>query len=256
MQFSVLYWNVWLDNQIRGQAAAQGFLDELARVVKQCKPDVIGLNEVMRHVDAKTPFVLDFLQQLGYQHIHFTPASPVNDEWVWGSGIASKMPLKAIEEIDLSEEADARKHGYPGHTVKAIAAKVLLPYAKHFQMVVAHPLYIRPHTTRAHFDAISALQTLMKTKKFAARTILGGDFNESAYWPWSFYRAMRQGLNFKTGSILHPTWLYEAWRWNPIRANIDQLYWTKDQAIKLLQFEVIKSKASDHRPIFARFDIS
>lgn len=38
-----------------------------------------------------------------------------------------------------------------------------------------------------------------------------------------------------------------------MRANLNQLFWSKDSEFTLENFEVVDSSASDHRPLFAKF---
>jgi endonuclease/exonuclease/phosphatase family metal-dependent hydrolase len=255
MQFSVVFWNIWLKNQLRGEAHATRLLNELTQIVETYQPDCIGLNEVLQHVQASSPFVLDHLKRLGYTHSHFALASSFTDEWLIGAGFASRHRA-VTQSIVLSEDVPAERRGYKGHTLKAIVAQVTLPEGKKVDVVVAHPLALRPDTYKAHRQATHVLADLLRQDELAHTAVLGGDFNESVHWPHSFHRATADLLNYKTGTLMRPTWQHNAWAFTPLRINLDHVYWPQNNSIILKHFEVIDSKVSDHRPLYARFELA
>ena len=42
MTFSILFWNIWLDNQINGEENSKKLLVELKRLIERYKPDSIA----------------------------------------------------------------------------------------------------------------------------------------------------------------------------------------------------------------------
>ncbi|HUC89229.1 MAG TPA: endonuclease/exonuclease/phosphatase family protein [Patescibacteria group bacterium] len=253
MRFSVLFWNIWLDNQINGRRNAQRLLAELNNIVEKYQPDCIGLNEVLQGAEESSPFVLENLETVGYRHNHFAPSSPVDKNWVIGTAVSSKHPLLSPTIISLGKDKFAESEGFPGHTLKAVATKVMLPQGKTIGFVAAHPVHLRPTFLGHHYKHTKALTNFLRTPDFSEDTILGGDFNEPRFMPNSFRQINRNHFNHKSGPLWSPTWRHRASKITPIRANLDKLFWTKKGSIQLLKFKVIPTDVSDHRPIFAIF---
>lgn len=254
MKIKVLFWNVWLDNQINGESESNKLIDELSSLIEELNPDIIGLNEVLQNVNENTPFIYRHLNKLGYKYNYFAPASPFTDEWLIGAGMASKIKPDEQNNIIISNDSPAAKRGYENHKVKAIAASFSLNNS-HFNLIVAHPIHLQSYTLKDHFQATDKLLELVQSKEYANNTILGGDFNEPLMMPASFRGKSRSILNSRSGTILNPTWTLNAGKYTPIRANLDQIYWTKKGKVDLSSFKVIRSNVSDHKPLFATFEI-
>jgi endonuclease/exonuclease/phosphatase family metal-dependent hydrolase len=255
MTLKVLYWNIWLENQLRGIKRSDILLDELDKIISKYSPDCIGLNEVMKHSDHKIPLVNSFLESRGYLYNYFSHGSPFTNEWDIGSAICSRIPLKFVEEVELGKNATAEKKGHTNNPVKAIATKLDIE-GINIGIIVAHPINIKPSTFKDHFIHTRNLANFIKTSKYKNNTIIGGDFNEPMYFPRSFKRRTVKQLHHKTGTKRNPTWRHNTWRKTPLRANLDRLFWTKNNRLLLKDFEVIETNISDHRPIYASFYIS
>jgi len=255
MQLSILFWNIWLDNQINSQKSQQKLLDGLGCIIEKYQPDCIGLNEVMQHVESSAPFVLDFLKGLGYKNNYYAPASPFSDDWLIGSSLSSRLALDSITDISISADSSAKRKGYKGYSIKAITTKVILPNNEKIGLVIAHPLCLYPHNLINHYQGTSSLRRLLQTAAFSENTIIGGDFNEPSFMPRSFKNTTSEILNFKTGTLRYPTWRHKALHMTPLRSNLDQVYWTKKGSIQLTNFEIIDSDISDHRPVLAIFEV-
>lgn len=256
MKLSVLFWNIWLENELQGSKHATTLLAELQRIVKTYQPDVIGLNEVLRGTHDETPFVIDYLKKLGYKYTHYVTASPFTPDWYLGTAVCSKYPLVDTADIVLGLDRPAQRRGYPGHTVKAIATHLKLGKGKTVGFIVAHPINLKPYTLGDHYKHTRALSQLIRMPAFSGDTIMGGDFNEPALFPGHFKRRHRALLHYRSGTITNPTWRHRAWQLTPVRANLDHLYWTKQGTLCLDRFEVIETDVSDHRPLFAKFETS
>jgi len=255
MIFKVLFWNIWLDNQINGETAAKPLLSELDRVIDHYQPDIIGLNEVLRNQGADQPFVTDFLERShDYKYSHYAPASPLNDEWLIGTALYSRHKFDMVDAVTICEDSPAEKRGFPDHNVKAITATLSLGTQQRVNVIVAHPLHLRLYSLNDHYAATKKLNDLVRSKQFNENTILGGDFNEPDFMPRAFKNKVNDHMYFKTGSLAMPTWRHNAYPFTPVRANLDQLYWTKQSSFKLIDFTVIDTSVSDHRPIFATFE--
>jgi endonuclease/exonuclease/phosphatase (EEP) superfamily protein YafD len=120
-------------------------------------------------------------------------------------------------------------------------------------IIVAHPLHLRPYTLKDHYQGTKTLENLVRSKEFSKNTIIVGDFNEPSFMPRAFKNNVQDIMYMQTGSKLNTTWRHNAKPKTFVRANLDQLYWTKDSVFDLDGFEIIDTNVSDHRPIFATF---
>lgn len=255
MTFSILFWNIWLDNQLNGAARSNTLLKELERLTVQYQPDFLGLNEVLQSAQSNSPFVLEFLKDTcGYAYSHFASASPLTEDWLIGSALCSRIPFNSVQDVAISEDTPAKRRGHHGHHVKAIVANVTMPGSRSLQLVVAHAMHLRSYTLHDHYAGTASLEKLIRSSNYAKNTILGGDFNEPGFMPKSFKHSVSDVMHMRTGSRSRPTWRHNAQRLTPIRANLDQLYWTKNSEFTLKRFEIVDSNVSDHRPLFATFE--
>jgi len=256
MTFSTLFWNIWFHNQIKGEKESQKLLSELKRLVDLYRPDYIGLNEVLRASNSANPFIFDYLKnECGYEFGYFAASSQLNDDWLIGSGFCSKNKPLAISSVPICRDVPAERRGYGGSTVKAITVQIGLP-GRNINVVVAHALVLRPDTLIEHYRGTKVLENLVHSEEFSKNTILGGDLNEPGFMPKAFKNTTKDTVHTRTGSTLDTTWRHGARQKSLIRANLDQLYWSKHSDFILDTFEVIDTNVSDHRPIFARFQLS
>ena len=253
MTFSILFWNIWVDNQIKGERDSKTLLTELKRILNDYKPDFIGLNEVLKGVDTDNPFIFDYLKsECGYEFSYFAPASQFDDDWFIGAGFCSKVKPKSIYDIAISKDTPAERRGYKGFELKAATAQMKLN-AININIIVAHPMHLRPYTLKDHYEGTKTLENLIRSREFSRNTILAGDFNEPGFMPRAFKNNVKDIMNMRTGSKRNTTWRLNAKPKTIVRANLDQLYWTKDSDFNVKSFEIIKTNVSDHRPIFATF---
>jgi endonuclease/exonuclease/phosphatase family metal-dependent hydrolase len=255
MKLKIIFWNIWLENQLRGVSRADALLAELKKIISDYNPDCIGLNEVLKHSEHEIPLVNSFLESQGYIYHYFSHNSPFTNDWDIGTAICSKIPLKYIEEIELGRNATAEKKGHIDCPVKAVAVKLDLADLPDIGIIVAHPINLKPSTIKDHFIHTKNLSDFILNSNYKENTIIGGDFNEPMYFPRSFKRRSAQHLHHITGTKKNPTWRHNTWRITPLRANLDRLFWTKNSNLELKYFEVIESHVSDHRPLFAEFDV-
>lgn len=256
MKLKVLFWNVWLENQLKGPEKTNQLLSELESIINKYQPDCIGLNEVLKHSEHEIPIINSWLHSRGYIHNHFSRGSPVSKEWDIGSAICSKYPIIKFQEIELGDNATARKRGHGEHQVKAIATKIKITKNTSVGFIVAHPINLKPSTLVDHFKHTKNLSDFVLDSDYSQNTIIGGDFNEPMHFPKSFKSRTDKHFHHKTGSKMSPTWRHNTWKITPLRANLDRLFWSKDGFLELEHFEIIKSHISDHRPIFATFIIN
>jgi endonuclease/exonuclease/phosphatase family metal-dependent hydrolase len=256
MNFKVIFWNIWLENQIGGAEKTEVLLSELDKILKKYDPDCIGLNEVLKHSEHEIPIINRWLHSHGYIHNYFSHGSPISKEWDIGSAICSKYPITEVQEIDLGDNATARKRGHGEHKVKAVATKIKISKDTKIGFIVAHPINLKPSTLMDHFRHTKNLSDFVLNSDYSHNTIIGGDFNEPMHFPKSFKSRTDRHFHHKTGSKSNPTWRHNTWRITPVRANLDRLFWSKEGFLELDNFEIIESQVSDHRPIFATFIIN
>ena len=255
MILKVIFWNIWLENQISGPEKTEQLLTELQKIIKIHNPDVLGLNEVLKHFSHEIPLINMWLHSRGYIYNYFSHGSPISKDWDIGSTICSKYPLTETQEIELGNNNTAKKRGHGDHQVKAIATKIKLPNSKQIGFIVAHPINLKPSTIIDHFKHTKNLSDFVLNSDYNQNTIIGGDFNEPLYFPKSFKSRTDRHFHHKTGSKSNPTWRHNSWRVTPLRANLDRLFWSKNGRLQLEHFEIIESHVSDHRPLFATFTI-
>lgn len=257
MTFSILFWNIWLYNQLDGKAGATHLLSELKRVVDLYKPDFIGLNEVLQHRQSDAPFVLTFLkQECGYIYNHYTPLSAYNDSWLDGLALCSRVKINKVQEVSLCKNSYAERRGYPGYELKALAGSIILPGQLNLQIIVTHAMPLVPLRMEAikdHYEGTRKLNNLLRSGTYSKNTILAADMNEPGFVPRSFRAKVDDVMHFRTGPRANRTWRHNAHQRTPIRANLDQLYWSKGSDFDLQTFKVLKSNISDHRPCLAVF---
>lgn len=251
MEFSVLFWNIWQDNQMYGQKRLKVFLRELKRVLEEYDPDFIGLSEVIKDSKDSSDAVTDFLHDLGYKYSYYEPIGQQTDKWLIGNSISSKLPLKSIKNLELGNSITSERRGYPGYKNKAIAATISLGNKSTIKLISVHPTYINSHTFLEHYKQIKFLASFVRQEEYASNTIVGGDFNEPIALPWS----IRKNFHRRTGTFFNPTWQHKASRKSLLRSNLDKLLWSKRGSLKLKGFKLIDNNISDHRPIYAKFYI-
>ncbi len=255
MTFKIIFWNIWLENQLASIERSDLLLKEIDKLINKYEPDCIGLNEVLKHTEHEIPLVNKFLDDKGYIYHYFSNSSPFTKEWDIGSAICSKYPLKFVEEIELGRNVTAEKKGHLNLPIKAIAAKLDINDELDIGVIVAHPINLKPSSILDHFVHTKSLANFVKNSEFSKNTIIGGDFNEPMHFPGSFKRLTNKQLHHRTGTKANPTWRYNTWEKTPLRANLDRLFWTKDGLIELIDYKIVESNISDHRPIFGEFNI-
>ncbi len=256
MEFTIVFWNIWLNSQREGQESphAKRLLKKLDQIIDTYTPDFIGLNEVLQDTK-KRLFVLGHLQSRGYTFQHFAYSSPLDDTWGIGAAFVSKLPVSNTQEISMGDDKFANWRGYPGHSVKAIGTTIHLSAKKSLNVMVAHPLALKPVALREHWRNQRALRQVVAEPRYK-QLILGGDFNEFNLMPMSFASREADRFHHRSGTLKNPTWSHNGGMSKWMRCNLDKIFWTKETSTELLQFKVLDSTPSDHAPLLARFKVS
>ncbi len=254
MTFSILFWNIWFYNQIEGKARADRLLSELKRLTDQHQPDFIALSEVVRPSHAQLAPVIEYAQKLGYLYNHCANMAQLNDYWMSGVALCSRFKLHQKENIIISKNGYALKRGYADLDKEVISVQATLPDGQDLKIIVAHPT-APIDSLKQHRVGMETLSQLAHSKTYAKNTILVGDMNEWRLIPGAFRRKVADVMDSRTGTVLHPTWRYNAHRFTPLRANLDYVYWSKQGGFVLKDFKVLVSDVSDHRPLLATFEL-
>ncbi len=252
MTFSIVFWNVWFRNQV-DDTKRKRLLSELERLTDHHKPDVVALAEAVKPSEDTTPPAVEYLHGLGYKYNHYANMAQLNDYWMSGVALCSKLPISQKRRIVISKNGFAIKRGYEDLNKEVIGAQITLPQGKRFKVIVAHPT-ATIDSIKQHKIGIANLNQLVRSKNYSKNTIMVGDMNQWRLIPGSFRHKALDVMHSRTGSVLSPTWRHNAHRFTPLRLNLDYLYWSKNSDFYLKDFEVLPGNVSDHRPLLATFE--
>ncbi len=247
---SILFWNVWLDNQQNGGERLEILRTQLATLIEENNPDIVALNEVLRSGDDGEPGLLSTLRSSGYVHSEYAEARPLSEDWHIGCVFASRKRTHRILVQSVGYDIGAHHRGYSGREVKLIRASL-----DGFDLIVVHLMNITTRRLRTHFQHQQRLIELICQWKLK-NVIMVGDFNEPRRMPFSFASRMRAEFENRTGRYRSPTWRHRNSGKNTLRSNLDKVFWTKDGDVELVEFKILDGKVSDHQPLFARFLIN
>lgn len=253
MEFSIIFWNIWLTNQIGGKEKQQQLFRKIDNIVQDYQPDCFGLNEVLRQTGENRPAIVDHLKKRGYQYDYYLPAGPWTDDCEIGDLLVSKHPIVDKQGIILGSHFDMNGRDKSGRQAQAIQARVRLNQHFDITVIVAHLMHLRAHTLSTHFEHQRNLSCHVRGLTDTTALVMGGDFNEFNLMPLSFSWKNRRIFNNKTGSSLQPTWYKNAQEGALLRANPDKVYWFKNSSLELTEFEIISEYVSDHKPLYAKF---
>lgn len=254
MNFSLLHWNIWLDNQLGSSKRMDTLLSEFDEIIERKKPDCICLNEVLSEKDSKQSVVINHLLNRGYVYIHHVVSGPWNKSYDIGDVIISRHPLSHNREIKLGRHLTVDGFAENKIIAKAVASNINIK-SEMLTVITAHLMHLRPHTLLTHFQHQSNLTKYLRELDALNRVILCGDFNEPSLMPFSFNNKNSKIFRTKTGTFTNPTWYKKARKELLLRANPDKILWSKNSNVNLKRFEIVQSAISDHRPIFASFNI-
>ncbi len=252
MTFSVLFWNVWYLNQIDGAERYGRLTDELKHLIDTHRPDFVAFCEVVRPSQEQLPPLVEYLQKLGYAHYHHANIEHLPNYWMTGVTLCSRLKISNKQRPVISNNGYAANHGYPGLDKEIISATIALPEGPDVNIIVAHPS-ATIDSLKQNRVGMKSLEKLVRSDTYAQNTILLGDMNQWRLMPGAFRSKIADVMWSRTGSLLNPTWRYNARRFTLLRANLDYVYWSRQSDFKLEAFQVLQSNVSDHRPFLATF---
>jgi endonuclease/exonuclease/phosphatase family metal-dependent hydrolase len=153
----------------------------------------------------------------------------------------------------ISKDGFALKRGYENLDKEVVGAHIALPNSRDLKVIVAHPT-ATIDSLKQHRVGMKTLNQLVRSQTYAKNTVLVGDMNEWRLIPGSFRHKVSNVMYSRTGSVVSPTWRYNARHFTPLRLNLDYVYWNKKSDFRLKDFKVLLSSASDHQPLLAVFE--
>jgi endonuclease/exonuclease/phosphatase family metal-dependent hydrolase len=253
MKFSIFVWNVWHINQTEDDVRFNRLKYELKKFIDQYRPDIVALSEVVKPKQFSVPPLVEYLQELGYKHNHCAKMGEFPGYWMSGVTLSSRFRLSDKQNLVISRNASAIKHGYPNINKEVIAAKLIMPGNKELKIIVAHPPAIAT-SFKNNRVAIESLDKLVHSEPYVKNTILVGDMNQWRLMPDSFRSRAKDAMHSQTGTLWHPTWRHNASSFTPLRLNLDYIYWSKQGDLSLKSFQVLEAKVSDHQPLLASIE--
>ncbi|MBL4883680.1 MAG: endonuclease/exonuclease/phosphatase family protein [Planctomycetaceae bacterium] len=216
----------------------------LAEVIKRTKPDLVALQEIDVHVERSgREHQIQMLGKLTGLQARFGPTQHY-EGGLFGNGVLSRLPILDVLIQPLPyTESTPEKTTYPR---AAIAVTVKLPDGTPLRFISTHFQHNMPEDRIAEAKAIN--------RHFAnpndlTPTILAGDMNAKPE------AEPILELNKKWINAINKEAAPTAPSGTP-RNRIDYIFYRNAPNLKLKQTEVIPEKmASDHRPVFAIFDL-
>lgn len=221
----ILSWNIWVD----------GDFEQIEEFLDSTNADIIGLQEVKDNDPQRD--VIGFLTGRGYNHF-FAPTEQIWDgkRYRHGPAIFSTFPIVYSEKIQLESGDDERAAAY---AQVEVGGTVLHLFSTHL---------IHTHQ-QPSVEQEEQMQRLI-ARLPSERVIVMGDFNAT---PQSQAIAAMRGTLVDTDTEELPTWCVHpegcrVCRLDRVDIKLDYIFVSRD--IHYGAFEIGKSQASDHLPVF------
>ena len=217
----------------------------LAEVIKKVKPDLVALQEIDVGVERSgREHQIRRLGELTGMASRYGPTQHYQGG-LYGNGVLSRLPILDVQIQPLPyTEATEKLVTYPrgciAVTVRGPDGKPLRFISTHFQHNVAEDRLAEAKAINRHFAS----------KGDTTRTILAGDMNAT---PDS---APMKELHKKWTNAIDAAAAPSAPAPKP-RSRIDYILYRPAKQFRVIKTEVIaETMASDHRPVFAVFDLT
>lgn len=241
MEINVASWNIW----IHGSRDFKG----MAKVIKENKIDVIGIQEAGIYYDQTPPFNITekIASELDFNFV-FCPSLDVRSDpkrrYIIGNAVLSKFPILESTCYPLGPEIkyDGTFQTEPRILVSSkikLGKKTLYFFTTHLQFSVEF------QTTKIRLKQAEKILSLTKNTKPA---ILTGDFNTPSQREEikKIEKVLRRVNGDEPTWTVYP-WEKYGWKVDSLKYRIDHFFLSKDLEYKNPQ--VIKSRLSDHLPI-------
>ena len=263
--FSVLIYNIAhgrgpvTSNLEEGGAEKRERIAEIGEFLKQIDADIVILNEVdfcstwSGHQNQAEAIA----QAAGYEfrgELRNYDWNFIYGSWKFGNAVLSRFPITEAEEIDLPSQ----QWWEPWLAGKKRAAKfrIHLAESKSIDVIPIH-LEVRSEETRSR--SVARLLSVVKASKVPV--VLGGDFNSTPTGMPDSSKAPELGNAIdkldQSGLFVREAVTAEkanfTYSSSKPKSTIDWIIPTKPNTI--LEYRVIDSTLSDHRPVFARIGL-
>ena len=251
-ELSVIFWNIWFLSQVNPERL-QELCKRFDNLIDEYQPDVFGLNEVLISRKTGQSRLLQHLESRGYK-TYFAPFGPKTETHLTGSALVCRHEPTTVQFPELGPDATAEWKGYKGHTTKLILARIPVAGAGTITVAVNHLAHLVPYNWRAHVKHHRSLRKITSAPDILSGTIIGGDFNQFKFMPRM--SGISDLYHRATGTFFNPTWRLMGKPFSILRANYDNIMWSKNGRLSLQQFSVLPRYPSDHAPLFGRFAVS
>jgi len=249
MKINIGSWNIW----IYGPRDFKG----MAEVIKENKIDILGIQEAGIYFDKGQENMTEKIaKELNFNFV-FYPAfdSSPNEAFIQCNAILSRFPIVESKSSHLNPSGIKYDGTYETEPRILISSKIQLSEDKIINFLSTHLQFsLNFKTTSIRLAQVENILSIVK--KLDNPIALTGDFNttpqsEGIRKIESFLA--RVDGNEPTWSV-HP-WKMEKYKWhvNGLEYRLDNIFVSKSLAYK--NFNVIKSKISDHLPIKATIEI-
>lgn len=222
--------------KLKGETPTLNF-QQIANVIRQFEPDIIGLNEVRDRGAAadyreQTKIIAD---QLGYEHFYFAKAVDFGGDGPYGNAIISRFPMRAARPVHIPDPQFRTAAGYY-ETRCVLKAEFDAP--ARFDVLITH-FGLNPSE---HRNAVSTVMELLETRN--APVILMGDLNMTPDNPAlaPLFSAMDD-----TGALLPPG--AKSYPSEAPAEKIDYIFATRE--FRAERADILQIVASDHCPCVA-----
>lgn len=231
-RLKIVSWNIWGGKN----------LSEIIEVLKEIDADIIGLQEVLESETGTNNNAKAIADALGYEYV-YTPTTlltpsvshllkeiKVEENMQWGNAILSKHAIKNSVVHILSE------------TKKRTALEAIITIEdRGFHFFSTHLAYVDKFSSEIQ---LTQTENLLKTIP-AEFAIVVGDFN--AIPQTKVIEKMKEVLTDAWSKGTEAPHTHTSTE-TGIESTIDYIFTTKD--IRVLSAGVIKSRASDHFPVY------
>lgn len=246
MKINVGSWNIL----VYGSRDFKG----IAKLLKKNKIDIIGIQEAAIYFDKdKTENITEKIaKELKFDYVFYPafdsrPAKP----FIMGNAILSKFPIKKSKFYPLNPPTV--KKGPETQPRILVFSEIQLNNNKTLNLLTTHLQFtVRFETSEMRLAQVEKIISVIK--RLDNPIVLTGDFNST---PKNQEIKMIEKI-LKRVDGLDPTWTVlpievHGWHVDELLYRLDNIFVSRD--LKYEDFEIVKSKISDHLPIKVTIDI-
>ncbi len=239
MTLKLLSWNIW-----QGQ-----HLSEIIDFLKTADADIIGLQEVSERDSSNTAAVI--AHKLGYNFVYYRAIDKTRLGYPQGNAILTKFPILK-SKCNFLSDLNLYKNTAESEPRIAVEAEININ-GKSLTVFTVHLAYSHKFQSSKMRDLqVDNLIKLLPNKQ----TMVLGDFN--SHPDSSYMNKLNNHLQNTDADLTQPTWTiypfdYEGFKETELKHRLDYIFVTKD--IEVLDFEVGKSRGSDHLPIITTIEV-